>query len=1313
VNITDWFFFKDKIELKYIGLKDTYVRMFRSDSVWNYQFLADYFGSGDTSEKKTIQLFIRDLDISNLHLVKQDAWRGEDMELNLDALSLDAEQLDLSKKLAVIHLLKFTKPEFAIRSYDGNRPTPAPDSTIVVNDPLHLRWNPAEWNIIVRHAIIENGSFRDDKILDKTVSTVFDSYHMQFSDIQMDFKDVSFVKDSIQGKMHLSTREKSGISVQQLNANIKFYPEGMEFYNFDLIAGKSHLRNFFAMRFKSFDDLSDFTTKIKMEADFTNATIDSDDIAYFASDLKTWKKNIIITGILKGSVSDLSGKNIKINAGLHTELKGDIHLTGLPDINKTFIDFKSNDFRTTYRDIITFIPSLKNINNPRIDRIENLRFVGNFQGTIKNFVTSGTIETNLGTLVTSVSMQLPENRPATYSGSLLTNDFQLGRFLEDSSLGKISFKGKVQGTGLALNTINASLDGNIREFSYQGYAYEDIFINGQVRKKRFDGKIISKDSNLHATLIGLIDYSREVPKFDFNAVIDTANLHALHFTKDTIAFSGKLRFNFTGNDIDHFLGKARIFDASIYRKGQRMSFDSLVVESNIIDSSKTITVMSNEFEGAIVGEFSIKKLPASFQEFLHRYYPSYIKPNTVKLSREKFSFVITTRQVDPYLSLFTKDIRGFNNTNINGRINSDQNLLNINADVPQFNYKNISFYKVSLKGNGNYDSLAIDNNIGEVYINDSLHFPLTHIQLRSFNDISDVKISTSANQTLNAANISAQVETLADGVKIKFNPSTFDINSKTWTIDKNGELLFSKNTVGAESVRIYSGDQQFLVSTTPSGEGNWNDIHLDLHKINIGDFAPFFIKDERVEGVLTGKVDIVDPFNHTYARFSGTAEYFRFSNDSVGKINLTADYNKQTGIVNGTVNSDNKDYQFDLKGIFNTTDSAAQPINIMIPNMVNTKIDLLEKYIGTIFSNVTGYATGSLQIVGSGSNLDYIGDLHLTDGRLHVNYTRCTYYIPSAMVHMRADQIDFGSFQIRDSLGNTADVSRGKLFHRSFRNLSYDFVINTNKLLLLNTHITDNNQFYGTMIGRANVKLYGPQEDLQMDIKGEPTDSSDIHIPTNTSRESADADFIVWKVYGKEMKSQKLISSENNFTVSLDITANNYANVELIIDPLTKDIIKANGHGNLQVRVGTNEDMSIRGLYVIDRGNYNFSFQSFSSAFLSRRNGCDATRPSPEALRGCAAVVNLAGIKREEGGQTFQAVHVDLPARLIGAMKSAGIRRLVHISVVVARRDPALPPALTSKHLAGLLRAAQRLPGTHGQRPPATGRPTVGAGTCV
>ncbi len=91
---------------------------------------------------------------------------------------------------------------------------------------------------------------------------------------------------------------------------------------------------------------------------------------------------------------------------------------------------------------------------------------------------------------------------------------------------------------------------------------------------------------------------------------------------------------------------------------------------------------------------------------------------------------------------------------------------------------------------------------------------------------------------------------------------------------------------------------------------------------------------------------------------------------------------------------------------------------------------------------------------------------------------------------------------------------------------------------------------------------------------------------------------------------------------------------------------------------------------------------------LSRRNGCDARKIDPEALRGCDAVVNLAGIKREDGAQTFQAVHVDLVARLVESMKLAGIRRLVHISVVVARRDPGLPYHDTKAQGEELVRAS-------------------------
>ena len=46
-------FFKDKAELKYIGLEDANIYLNRKDSVWNYHFLEQYFSSSGSSSKKS------------------------------------------------------------------------------------------------------------------------------------------------------------------------------------------------------------------------------------------------------------------------------------------------------------------------------------------------------------------------------------------------------------------------------------------------------------------------------------------------------------------------------------------------------------------------------------------------------------------------------------------------------------------------------------------------------------------------------------------------------------------------------------------------------------------------------------------------------------------------------------------------------------------------------------------------------------------------------------------------------------------------------------------------------------------------------------------------------------------------------------------------------------------------------------------------------------------------------------------------------------------------------------------------------------
>ena len=53
-------------------------------------------------------------------------------------------------------------------------------------------------------------------------------------------------------------------------------------------------------------------------------------------------------------------------------------------------------------------------------------------------------------------------------------------------------------------------------------------------------------------------------------------------------------------------------------------------------------------------------------------------------------------------------------------------------------------------------------------------------------------------------------------------------------------------------------------------------------------------------------------------------------------------------------------------------------------------------------------------------------------------------------------------------------------------------------------------------------------------------------------------------------------------------------------------------------------------------------------------------------FEGVDAVINLVGILHEQGGQTFQRVHVELPRKVIEAARVAGVERLLHMSALNA-----------------------------------------------
>ena len=1212
VRITDWFFFKKEAVLKYIGLENAIIKFQRTDSVWRQQFIFDYFisSSTDTTKKKKagIKFNLKKVELKNVTFVKKDAWLGQDMTIYVGGMKMDADMINLSGNQYEINSLILKDPLVAIHNYSKLKPT----NSLKKINPVEEIKNAVSWNIgqtIFKIADLKiiNGTFKTDKQSSQQPLPYFDGQNILFTEINGELSNSSFINDTIFSKLKLTAKERSGLELKNLTADVRMTPQRMAFSNMDLVTNRSTLRNYFSMSYDDMEDLGDFIHKVKMTAVFDDSYIDSDDIAFFAPGMKTWKKKISLKGKIRGTVDDLVGREMIIQAGNSTVVNGDISLTGLPDINQTFIDFKANDFRTTYADAVAIVPALRRIKSPDFRKIQYVNFKGSFTGFIKDFVTFGTIQTNLGTLTTDINMKLPRGQQPIYSGNIASDNFRLGEFLGDTKIGSISLKGTVKGSGFNDNNRNTLIDGTIRFADYNNYRYENIVVKGKLDKKLFEGVASIRDDNADLTLNGVIDFNAKTPRFNLIADVTTVNLKNLKLTKDGIVFAGKLNFNFAGNSIDNFLGNARITDAQITKDGHRLPFDSLIVSSYYADSVKTLMAMSNEFEAKVEGDFSIADLPDAFTYFLNKYYPAYINPPKRYPRNQNIRFIIATYNADEYLQLIDSSLTGFNYSHFEGNLNLAKNELNFTANVPQFKFKQYNFDEVKLVARGNSDSLVLTGSTSKVRINDSLNIPLAVFKVNARNDSSKVSILTGANQTVEKADINALVLTFYDGVEIEFDPSSFTVNSKTWAIDEAGKLKFRRNNPVSGQLLLSEGEQKILLTTKQSGIGNWNDLKVELTKINLGDFAPFFMPKNRLEGLLSANILVEDPTNNLSISSNDIrTQYLRLDNDSLGEIKATLVYENKTKELKIKGNTINQENYLSFDSHIFLGDKLKAKENSTALKAKNFEIKVLERFLGTLFSDMQGYLTGDINLNGDFNNLVVSGKGKLKDAGLKVIFTQCYYKIQDTDIEMKPTKINLDGLVLTDTVtGNPIYIS-GSIEHEAFKNMFYNLDIATRKpgtrdeennkpVLLLNTRYKDNKQFYGKVKGTGSLTLAGPQSEMFMTINGiaSDKDSSNITIPSASGRESGIADFLVERKYGQEMDDINFNNNATNIIYDVEVTATPMVTVKVVLDELTGDEIKGRGTGTLKMRSGTSEPLSLRGRFDIDEGDYLFTFQSF------------------------------------------------------------------------------------------------------------------------
>ena len=294
---------------------------------------------------------------------------------------------------------------------------------------------------------------------------------------------------------NLTFKEKSGFYLKNLTAFTTVDTNRIELKKLTLITNKSHLSDYFEMKFHDYEDFNDYVNKVRMKAHFKNSHLESRDVAYFTSEVAKMNLNIDIDGQITGLVNNLKAKKISVKAGKATYVKGDFNLKGLPNLDETFMEMKVDMASTNKKDLDELVTNItanrKKVIPVIAQKFGDIYFNGNFTGFQNDFIAFGEFKTKLGRIVSDVNMKISKKGVPSYSGNVKTYDFNLGNLIDESSLGRITASVYVKGKGTELNSLTEKINGDINYIDFNDYRYSNVKIDGTFDKKYFDGKLTS------------------------------------------------------------------------------------------------------------------------------------------------------------------------------------------------------------------------------------------------------------------------------------------------------------------------------------------------------------------------------------------------------------------------------------------------------------------------------------------------------------------------------------------------------------------------------------------------------------------------------------------------------------------------------------------------------------------------------------------------------------------------------------------------------------------------------------------------------
>jgi|688.fasta_scaffold03412_20 hypothetical protein len=1051
-----------------------------------------------------------------------------------------------------------------------------------------------DWTIQCNSFFIDDLHFSHHDHVYEQLPFGVDLDHVDAREVIVRGSGLKIIGDSIMAHLdQLSLRERSGFVVDRLGGTATVSALGISVEHMVVRTPNSDLRGELSMSTTGWDDHSDFIHKVMMRLSLDSSLLDLADVAYFAPDLEGISFPMRVKGRFRGTVEELKGRDMDLRFGSHSRFMGSAELSGLPDIDNTFMIVDVGRFSTDLQDLAQVpVPPFvegRSLELPaELDRLGRMSFSGNFTGFTRSFTAYGTARTDLGEVRSDISYQRDTvSETFGFKGRLATTSFELGKLVGVDLLGPLGAKVRVDAKGHSLATLQADLDGEVPLFTIGGTPVRDIMVKGRLERNLFNGVLSVNDPNLSLEFKGLADLRGRWPLVDFTADLQHADLRALGLFERSQYDAISMQINASGRlSPDSLLGDLEIRDIVYCSTDGDHDLGDIRLESDRMDGQNILRLDASFAEAEIVGTFLPTLLPNAFANVVYSVFPALRDEVIYAQEVQRFRFDLKARDTGPWLQLFVPGLVVANNSTVVGSFDSRTFDLDLTLRSPLVSMGAVRSTEVEVIAEKTLDILAFGLSSERTAWNDSTWMEGISLQGKAYQDELEFSLGwdTSATGTRGSLELLGEVRGWRS-VLLELLPSEIMLGKGSWVTQRVTRFSIDSTTVVVDSLVLLNGQQRIALGGTISKDVT-RSMAFEVENVALANLEPY-LGGPRLRGMISGDGSVHDLYGDPFALAYICADSIAVQDKPVGDIRFTAGWapgarslDLAGSLTRGPIKA------LDFEGTLGLFDGGELDVTLLFDRF---DLAFINPYLPEGISEMQGLVSGDLGVHGTLLAPEVNGTLDLTDAGLRIDYLN-TLYRFSHRLKVYPDMFALDRVRVRDEEGNVAIVN-GTVIHQGLRHWNYNVGGTMERFLVLNTTLADNELFYGKAYGTGSLEVSGEEGSLDVVVDARTATGTSMHFPIGGSTEVSSIGFVQFVTTDTaDVKDEEMDLA--GISLDLKVTVTPEATLELIFDPTIGDILTGSGQGDLEINVNNAGDLSMRGQVEVTEGDYLFTLRN-------------------------------------------------------------------------------------------------------------------------